>query len=484
MSGEGISVIDMADRENTEETSSAGVENKGELPRETEAPVSDSTDTSVETQVKESSHSGNEAQNNVCVNGGDHEQSKADGFIKPDDELRDKILRQVEFYFSDANIVKDVFLLKHVRSSKTGFVNMNLIASFKRVKNLTPDQRVVAYSLRTSTELEVNDRGTKVRRIKPLPEYDEATPFRTVVAMNLAQKNPTVATVAEEFSQCAGVTLIRIIRPGQHVPPDVNKYANKHPEIGTAVCAVIEFRTEEQAKKVCKTMSNTEDWRNGRRVVLLASQKNNHKKQDGKVENGTEAETDTGKGTKKNKRRQKKTHAEENPADKNSCSSNSGSEGDVAGPSRPTNPSGDSKSYRSNSHSSPGSSPHTQHRCSYSGKPHQPDSRDTSSQNHRHGHGGAQNGRKMSPKTRDRNPGEGSSSSPWVQRRRQAAAQDGKAGDRPVSGHSRDEGSSTTSPRNSRLLNMVGILRQPKGPDTTRGFSGLGRGKPRCNTVG
>ena len=49
----------------------------------------------------------------------------------------------MEFYFSDANITKDKFLLKHVKRNKEGFVSLNLISSFKRVKHLTKDWRQV-----------------------------------------------------------------------------------------------------------------------------------------------------------------------------------------------------------------------------------------------------------------------------------------------------------------------------------------------------
>ena len=53
---------------------------------------------------------------------------------------------QVEFYFSDANICKDKFLLKHVKRNKEGFVSLKLISSFKRIKHLTKDWRQVLLS--------------------------------------------------------------------------------------------------------------------------------------------------------------------------------------------------------------------------------------------------------------------------------------------------------------------------------------------------
>ena len=69
----------------------------------------------------------------------------------------------MEFYFSDANITKDKFLLKHVKRNKEGFVSLKLISSFKRVKHLTKDWRQVAVAIeRKSKRLEVNDLKTKV----------------------------------------------------------------------------------------------------------------------------------------------------------------------------------------------------------------------------------------------------------------------------------------------------------------------------------
>merc|ERR1712186_55684 len=107
-------------------------------------------------------------------------------FEEPDEELCAKIVQQVEFYFSDANITKDKFILKHVKRNKEGFVSLKLISSFKRVKHLTKDWRQVAVAIeRKSKKLEVNDLKTKVRRLDALPEYDETTPSRTVVALNL-----------------------------------------------------------------------------------------------------------------------------------------------------------------------------------------------------------------------------------------------------------------------------------------------------------
>merc|ERR1719228_1740010 len=86
--------------------------------------------------------------------------------VLPDEDPMAKIVAQVEFYFSDANVAKDKFLLKHIRRNKEGYVSLKLVSSFKKVKQLTKDWRVVAFSLnKSSTKIQINDLGTKIRRV-------------------------------------------------------------------------------------------------------------------------------------------------------------------------------------------------------------------------------------------------------------------------------------------------------------------------------
>ncbi|XKL61132.1 hypothetical protein PGB90_008189 [Kerria lacca] len=171
--------------------------------------------------------------------------SNEESFELPDEELTKRIIDQVEYYFSDENIVKDAFLLKHVRRNKEGYVSLKLIASFKRVKHIARDWRVVRAALQKSAKLEINDIGTKLRRKDPLPLYDQTTPSRTVVAINIPPEKATIECIAEMFRSCGEIALVRILRPGNPIPADVRPFYNKHPEMHETVSALIEFvRTE------------------------------------------------------------------------------------------------------------------------------------------------------------------------------------------------------------------------------------------------
>jgi len=429
-------------------------------------------------------------------------------FVPPDDELKENIMKQVEFYFSDANILKDAFLLKHVRRNKQGYVSLKLVTSFKKMKSLTKDFRVVAYSLRQSDNLEINEEGTKVRRTSPLPDYDETTPSRTVVAVNLPMENPTFENVSEIFSQCGEITLIRILRPGKTIPPDVKKHVNKHPEIGNTVCALVEFEKHEAAKKACETMTNQEDWRGGMRVMLLAIKKDKEKKDrsdkgsrsdmdalsDAKSDRETDGKPDHKRKKKRGGKRKNSRVEELKDGESPCCSSGSEAEMNELSPphTRPRSASSPYVGVRSprnslspkpdstwlSPNSTPGSSPKGSPRGSPTARrriigrsPLATEMSPGTSPRH---------SPPASPDTSRRRDSDGSASSPsspWVQRRLKAQ-QEKKS---PLTSGS----SPGTSPLMARrfMANMHGVIRQPVGPDGSKGFT-AGRGKPRAETVG
>jgi hypothetical protein len=71
----------------------------------------------------------------------------------------------VEFYFSDANLPTDAFLMKKAGSNQEGWVPLGVICGFNRMKQLLKKNppRVVGEILALSSEaLVVNEQGTQV----------------------------------------------------------------------------------------------------------------------------------------------------------------------------------------------------------------------------------------------------------------------------------------------------------------------------------
>lgn len=187
------------------------------------------------------------------------EAEREPDMVIPDDDLMTRIVAQVEFYFSDANVAKDKFLLKHIRRNKEGYVSLKLVSSFKKVKQLTKDWRVVNHSLaKKSTKIQINDLGTKIRRVDPLPDLEEVAVTCAVLALNLPLEKPNIQNVSQLFSTCGDIALIRVVRQGSVVPQDLKSLASKYPALNDSHCAWIEFETPEAAKAATEITNENE----------------------------------------------------------------------------------------------------------------------------------------------------------------------------------------------------------------------------------
>jgi lupus La protein len=84
-----------------------------------------------------------------------------------------KIIKQVEFYFSDANLPRDRFLQEELKKNEEGWIALSTIASFTRMKALASSVEEIAAALRGASEtsnVEVSEDGVTVRRKTALPE--------------------------------------------------------------------------------------------------------------------------------------------------------------------------------------------------------------------------------------------------------------------------------------------------------------------------
>ncbi|KAL1566644.1 la-related protein 1B-like [Salvia divinorum] len=81
-------------------------------------------------------------------------------FPVPDPHLLNKILNQIDYYFSNENLVKDIHLRKNMNHE--GWVSVYLIAGFNKVRQLTDNIHLILDALQASNIIEVQ--GDKVRR--------------------------------------------------------------------------------------------------------------------------------------------------------------------------------------------------------------------------------------------------------------------------------------------------------------------------------
>ncbi|XP_027360635.1 la-related protein 1C-like [Abrus precatorius] len=81
-------------------------------------------------------------------------------FTGPDPQLHSKIVHQIDYYFSNENLIKDTFLRQNMDDQ--GWVPIKLIAGFNKVVHLTDNIQLILDAVRTSSVVEVQ--GDKIRR--------------------------------------------------------------------------------------------------------------------------------------------------------------------------------------------------------------------------------------------------------------------------------------------------------------------------------
>ncbi|PWA37836.1 RNA-binding protein Lupus La [Artemisia annua] len=81
-------------------------------------------------------------------------------FASPDHLLHARIVSQIDYYFSNENLVRDTYLRKNM--DEQGWVPVSLIAGFKKVLSLTDNVQQILDAMRASTIVEVQ--GDRIRR--------------------------------------------------------------------------------------------------------------------------------------------------------------------------------------------------------------------------------------------------------------------------------------------------------------------------------
>lgn len=116
-------------------------------------------------------------------------------FYTPPDPLKTMIINQIEFYFSDDNLAKDKFLRSKMDPDH-GWVPISVIASFRRVENLTKDVALILDALKYSTVVEVQDGQVRRRN-----EWRKWLPAPTWVNFDLASTSAPVNDLVTSFGE-------------------------------------------------------------------------------------------------------------------------------------------------------------------------------------------------------------------------------------------------------------------------------------------
>jgi len=154
------------------------------------------------------------------------------------------IREQLEFYFSEDNLPRDVFLLKQIEKDKTkeGFVSLKVIAGFPKMKRLTHDLGAIREAVETSELVILSSDGLSVKRKIPLILPEDTTEKRTLYVTRLPKDcdRESLMLVFSEYG-----TVVRLDLP-------MDKKTGEHKGM-----AFVEFQMEEELRKALEDFTSS-----------------------------------------------------------------------------------------------------------------------------------------------------------------------------------------------------------------------------------
>lgn len=173
-----------------------------------------------------------------------------------------------------------------------------------QIRELTRDWRVTLAAARSSPLLQVNEEGTKVRRMEPVPNWLLCVPTtKLLLAWNLlgeqsgeeaergAERQGLMETAMRLFGCYGTISSLRILRPGKELPAEMRRYSSKHFELGRKLCAVVEYEYLEGARKAYDALRK-EEWSSAGRGVRVALLGNRGTRKLGGSQDPTEEESE------------------------------------------------------------------------------------------------------------------------------------------------------------------------------------------------
>ena len=111
----------------------------------------------------------------------------------PSEELLSRLQGQLQFYFSDANLRRDKFLLARTGEHGTGEVPVATLAGFNRILAMKKDTGAIVQALRRCDVLRVSEDGLHVAR-----KWAATTRLLGACQRGMAQAPPSRAATAAQ----------------------------------------------------------------------------------------------------------------------------------------------------------------------------------------------------------------------------------------------------------------------------------------------
>eukprot|EP00730_Choanoeca_flexa_P013941 TRINITY_DN5898_c0_g2_i1.p1 TRINITY_DN5898_c0_g2~~TRINITY_DN5898_c0_g2_i1.p1 ORF type:complete len:365 (+),score=140.28 TRINITY_DN5898_c0_g2_i1:105-1199(+) len=128
--------------------------------------------------------------------------------VELDDKTKAAVVKQIKYYFSDRNLLKDKFMQEKLKDNKEGWIPLSVLLTFNRLKALTTDATAIANAIRTADDcdVEVSEDSASLRRDPAKPLADQAQlDARSIYVKGFEPEKLTI-DVVEEWVQSLGAT--------------------------------------------------------------------------------------------------------------------------------------------------------------------------------------------------------------------------------------------------------------------------------------
>ncbi|XP_062121059.1 la protein homolog [Drosophila sulfurigaster albostrigata] len=156
------------------------------------------------------------------------------------------IIRQVEYYFGDANLHRDKFLSEQISKNEAGWVPLSVLITFKRLASLTTDFEVIVNALNKSDNglVEVSEDKQSLRRHpeRPIPEHNEERRKEIQERTAYAKGFPLESQMTEILDFANGFEKVTNVTMRKHYDKPTKSYKFKG-------SIFVTFEKKEQAKE-------------------------------------------------------------------------------------------------------------------------------------------------------------------------------------------------------------------------------------------
>ncbi|CAF0852962.1 unnamed protein product [Adineta steineri] len=220
-------------------------------------------------------------------------------------DLDKKIIRQIEYYLGDVNMVRDKFLKTEVTKDQ-GWIPLSVLTTFKRLQSLTTDFKTITSALKNSVSglLQIDETEHRIRRNpeRPIPnsqaELELALRNRTVYVKGFPKTDDvTIDKLLVFFEQFGSIESVQMKK--QFKSKDFNG------------AAFVVFPTEEKAREFIEKSKETPIKYEDGSVLECSLQDDHYKKKALESANGGKASSDNEKYKKNNDKEVRKEKRKE-----------------------------------------------------------------------------------------------------------------------------------------------------------------------------